>query len=279
MQNISKNYFTPGELAKLTGISKQILLYYDKNNIFSPTFVDDKGYRYYSLSQYFSLEILITMRKLDIPLQDIMAYLHNKNLQDLKQIYSQKLSEYRYKIKQLQQYEAALEKRLTRLDKIENIRLDQIMLSEEPEQLYYQSKEIFLTQPTKIRILKIAEYMLPHLRSQFLEDCAIGFSLDQNEFLDCGKLSRYRIFVQIDDCNIDAVADILCKKSGLYLSLYCNCHYGLIDDDIKLKIKNFLELNHLKPCSDIFVFPIRNYWSATTTKEEISQICLQVEYI
>ena len=279
MKNTAKDYFTPGELAKLTGISKQILLYYDKNNIFSPSFVDDKGYRYYSLSQYFSLEILITMRKLDIPLQDIMAYLHNKNLQDLKQIYSQKLSEYRYKIKQLQQYEAALEKRLARLDKIENIRLDQIMLSEEPEQLYYQSKEIFLTQPTKIRILKIAEYMLPHLRSQFLEDCVIGFSLNKNEVLDCGKLSRYRIFVQIDDCNIDAVADILCKKSGLYLSLYCNCHYGLIDDSIKLKIKNFLELNHLKPCSDIFVFPLRNYWSATTTKEEISKICLQVEYI
>ena len=92
MKNTAKDYFTPGELAKLTGISKQILLYYDKNNIFSPSFVDDKGYRYYSLSQYFSLEILITMRKLDIPLQDIMAYLHNKNLQDLKQIYSQKLS-------------------------------------------------------------------------------------------------------------------------------------------------------------------------------------------
>ena len=40
---------------------------------------DDNGYRYYSLSQYFSLEILITMRKLDIPLQDIMFYLKNKN--------------------------------------------------------------------------------------------------------------------------------------------------------------------------------------------------------
>lgn len=31
MKNTEKNYFTPGELAKLTGISKQILLYYDKN--------------------------------------------------------------------------------------------------------------------------------------------------------------------------------------------------------------------------------------------------------
>lgn len=27
-------YFTPGELAKLLGISKQLLLYYDKNDIF-----------------------------------------------------------------------------------------------------------------------------------------------------------------------------------------------------------------------------------------------------
>lgn len=44
MKNTEKNYFTPGELAKLTGISKQILLYYDKNNIFSPSFVDDNGY-------------------------------------------------------------------------------------------------------------------------------------------------------------------------------------------------------------------------------------------
>lgn len=41
MKNTVKDYFTPGELAKLTGISKQILLYYDKNNIFSPSFVDD----------------------------------------------------------------------------------------------------------------------------------------------------------------------------------------------------------------------------------------------
>ena len=98
MKNTVKDYFTPGELAKLTGISKQILLYYDKNNIFSPSFVDDNGYRYYSLSQYFSLEILITMRKLDIPLQDIMFYLKNKNLHDLKKIYTLKLHEYQDKI-------------------------------------------------------------------------------------------------------------------------------------------------------------------------------------
>ena len=279
MKNTVKDYFTPGELAKLTGISKQILLYYDKNNIFSPSFVDDNGYRYYSLSQYFSLEILITMRKLDIPLQDIMFYLKNKNLHDLKKIYTLKLHEYQDKIKQLQQYESALAKRLMRLEKIESIRLNQIMLSEQSEELYYRSADIPLSITPKKRILKIAEYMLPHLRSKLLEDCVIGFQLNKDEFIQCQKLSKYNIFIQTVDMNLNNDTDILKKESGLYLSLYCNCHYGLIDDDIKLNIKNFININKLSICSDVFVFPIRNYWSATTNSEEISQICIQVEYM
>ena len=279
MNNTEKHYFTPGELAKLTGISKQILLYYDKNNIFSPSFVDDNGYRYYSLSQYFSLEILITMRKLDIPLQDIMLYLKNKNLHDLKKIYTSKLHEYQDKIKQLQQYESALTKRLSRLEKIESIRLNQIMLSEQSEELYYKSADIPLSITPKKRILKIAEYMFPHLKSKLLEDCVIGFQLNKDEFIQCQKLSQYNIFVQTADMNTNKDTDILKKESGLYLSLYCNCHYGLIDDDIKLNIKNFININKLSICSDVFVFPIRNYWSATTNSEEISQICIQVEYM
>lgn len=79
--------------------------------------------------------------------------------------------------------------------------------------------------------------------------------------------------------NTNKDTDILKKESGLFLSLYCNCHYGLIDDDIKLNIKNFININKLSICSDVFVFPIRNYWSATTNSEEISQICIQVEYM
>lgn len=248
MKNTVKDYFTPGELAKLTGISKQILLYYDKNNIFSPSFVDDNGYRYYSLSQYFSLEILITMRKLDIPLQDIMFYLKNKNLHDLKKIYTLKLHEYQDKIKQLQQYESALAKRLMRLEKIESIRLNQIMLSEQSEELYYRSADIPLSITPKKRILKIAEYMLPHLRSKLLEDCVIGFQLNKDEFIQCQKLSKYNIFIQTVDMNTNKDTDILKKESGLYLSLYCNCHYGLIDDDIKLNIKNFININKLSIC-------------------------------
>lgn len=76
--------FHPGELAKLFGVSKQLLLYYDKNDIFSPEFVDENGYRFYVLSQYFTLQIIISLRKLDVPLKEIKAYLKSKDINLLK---------------------------------------------------------------------------------------------------------------------------------------------------------------------------------------------------
>ena len=66
-------YFTPGELAKLLGISKQLLLYYDKNDIFSPEFVDENGYRFYVLSQYFTLQIIGTVNSFAQISSDILA--------------------------------------------------------------------------------------------------------------------------------------------------------------------------------------------------------------
>ena len=44
--------FTTGELARLHGVSKQTLIFYDKIGLFRPAYVDpDNGYRYYSASQ------------------------------------------------------------------------------------------------------------------------------------------------------------------------------------------------------------------------------------
>lgn len=62
-------YFTTGELARLTGLSKQLLIFYDKKNFFTATATGSNGYRYYLLSKYFQLKILITLRKMDIPFE------------------------------------------------------------------------------------------------------------------------------------------------------------------------------------------------------------------
>lgn len=61
-----KEYYTAGELAKLFGIPKQTMFYYDKMGLLTPEFVAENGYRYYAMPQYLTLEIILFLRKLDI---------------------------------------------------------------------------------------------------------------------------------------------------------------------------------------------------------------------
>ena len=63
--------FTPGELAALFNISKQALLFYNRHNLLVPEYIAENGYRYYSLKQYFQLEIIVNLRKLDFSINDI----------------------------------------------------------------------------------------------------------------------------------------------------------------------------------------------------------------
>ena len=91
MNNISKNQydncFTAGELASMFGISKQSLLYYDKIHLLSPDFISENGYRHYSITQFLDLEIIVNLRSLDIPINDIQDYLKNRSRERLDEIF------------------------------------------------------------------------------------------------------------------------------------------------------------------------------------------------
>ena len=59
MNKLSETYFTIGEFASLFKLSKQTLFYYERNNILKPSYIEENGYRYYSLEQYFIFDIII----------------------------------------------------------------------------------------------------------------------------------------------------------------------------------------------------------------------------
>ena len=61
MNKLSETYFTIGEFASLFKLSKQTLFYYERNNILRPAYIDENGYRYYSLEQYFIFDIIINI--------------------------------------------------------------------------------------------------------------------------------------------------------------------------------------------------------------------------
>ena len=51
MKRKDENLYTTGAFAKYFGIKKDTLFYYDEIGLFSPAFIGENGYRYYTASQ------------------------------------------------------------------------------------------------------------------------------------------------------------------------------------------------------------------------------------
>lgn len=81
-----KEYYTAGELAKLFGIPKQTMFYYDKLGLLTPEFVAENGYRYYAMPQYLTLEIILFLRKLDISVPHIKEFLEHRSRDEILNI-------------------------------------------------------------------------------------------------------------------------------------------------------------------------------------------------
>mgnify|MGYP000470664597 CR=1 FL=1 len=64
-----KDYLTTGELTQLMGITKHTLFHYDDIGLFQPKYINEKGYRFYSIDQIDILNTILVLRDLDMPLK------------------------------------------------------------------------------------------------------------------------------------------------------------------------------------------------------------------
>lgn len=67
-----KEYYSIGEVSRITGIKKDTLHFYDKIGLLKPDKIDKNNkYRYYSYKQFWIIDIIISCRSLDVPLETI----------------------------------------------------------------------------------------------------------------------------------------------------------------------------------------------------------------
>lgn len=80
-------YLTTGELAKLSHVTKNTLFHYDKIGLFSPEIVSDNEYRYYSIRQIETLNVIIVLKDLGMPLGEIRMFLEGRTPQRLLELF------------------------------------------------------------------------------------------------------------------------------------------------------------------------------------------------
>ncbi|MCI8880698.1 MAG: MerR family transcriptional regulator [Clostridiaceae bacterium] len=74
-----ERYLSTGEFAKIAGVTKHTLFHYDKIGLFRPEVTLENGYRYYSLTQLDEFDVIFMLRELDMPLNEISAYLARRS--------------------------------------------------------------------------------------------------------------------------------------------------------------------------------------------------------
>lgn len=68
-----------GEFARLCGIKKDTLFHYDEIGLLKPHYIGENGYRYYSADDFFTFDIIASLKECGTPLKEIRSYLENQD--------------------------------------------------------------------------------------------------------------------------------------------------------------------------------------------------------
>lgn len=79
--------FTTGQFAKICGVEKHVLFYYDEIGLFTPEYIDKRnGYRYYNYYQYYTFIVINFLKEFGMSLNDIKQYLDDPSSERLLKV-------------------------------------------------------------------------------------------------------------------------------------------------------------------------------------------------
>ena len=87
---MGKHYFKTAEFAQLCGVKKDTLLHYDHIGLLKPERVGENGYRYYSVGQLATYDLIAALRRLDTPLREIRDYVARRSPEALLTLVEEK---------------------------------------------------------------------------------------------------------------------------------------------------------------------------------------------
>lgn len=278
MDKNCNDYFTSGELSSLYKIPKQTLLYYDKIGLLKPAFISSNGYRHYAISQYLTLEIILNLRKLDIPIARIKEYITNKSPDTFIKLLAEKDEECLSTIAFMEKLHQNILRVKENTEQLHNVILNQIFLT------YESSKPLCLTPIGKnIKDKALIKMIARHVYNVFSEgqfkQKTVGWMVDGNEFFNDRPNKAAAFYSVYDNDSKLSVDNTYIRPAGLYLKLSFQGSYYQKIHKIMTILQNFMHVNGLEPIGNIFVAPVQNHWVTDNVEYYINKIILRVKNI
>ena len=114
-----RSVLTISEMSSICRISRQTLIYYDKNDIFKPVFVQENGYRYYSIYQVPYLREICSLKDNYFSLKDIVENFEGRTIQSTKKLLTEKKDILQNEVEELKKKMRSIDDRLRFLNRAE----------------------------------------------------------------------------------------------------------------------------------------------------------------
>ena len=186
-----ERYIKTGEFAKLVGVTKHTLFYYDKIGLFSPEIKLENGYRFYSFDQLDVFDVIQTLRELDVSLEEIKGYMNQRSPKRLLKLFRKEQSIIRKQMQQLKKMEEWIVKKSEIIEKTMQTDTEVIRIEEEPDRYMIQSCATDTNE--RVWAEKIGELFEYCERNGIKSAYSIGYRQNTKE-IQSGIFDQYSVF-------------------------------------------------------------------------------------
>lgn len=211
-----ERYISTGEFAKLAGVTKHTLFYYDEIGLFAPEIKLENGYRYYSLRQLEVFDVIHTLRELSMPLEEIKQYMNRRSPELMLEIFQKESSMLSKKIRELRKAKEWIDKKSKSIHQTLSVELDVVTIQYEQEQYLIWSEVGAGTD--KIWAQAVGELFDYCAVNKVKSPYPIGYR-QNTEDIRRGIYDNYHIFYERLDTK-PGKTEYLIKPEGNYLTAY-----------------------------------------------------------
>ena len=225
MININKkSYITVSEFANLAGISRQALIFYDTQNVFSPSYKDENGYRYYDLSQIDLIVTIQALKSIGLSLKEIKSYIETRNASQTYSLFHNQIKKLTLSREKLDHTIKMMNDKCAVIDKAMQVNTDIIYVEYHPKTYIIKSKEIPYDTSTNIQHESLSEHLKYRREHNFHCGRELGGIVPWKSIYDTHTQSTYYswYYTVVDNLNSSYQDEIYIdvKPAGNYLVVY-----------------------------------------------------------
>ena len=266
----SEIYFTTGDFAKLCEVTKQTLFHYDHIGLLHPAHKDDKGYRYYSYTQFDAMYVIESLKQMEMPLREIKDFISVTTPDTMIELFKEKSRKISEKIDHLARIQNTIEKKIAITEQAVNTNFDEIALTETDVEYLYLSAPLSNHDDDDNRAA-ISDFYKVCMR-ELHEKYSIGAMIKIDDIVHNDYESFEYLFAKTD---YTVKLPLIKHEKTLQVIGYHTGQYENVSGTYDAIFK-FIDDNHLKAVDYLYAEPVLDRISVNDSDKYVTKITIPV---